>query len=92
MLDVVLAIGIFGVFVQLIAFALNLYERISTDNWFYIIANSFGCLFTIYYSIMTESLPFLVLEVVWGAFAFYKLGQKLSAPKRILKNKRRQKN
>lgn len=76
MIDIILSIGLLGAFIQLVAFVLNLLGRISHNSFSYISANAFGCVFTSYYALMTNALPFLVLEVVWGAFAFYKLAGK----------------
>ncbi|NYZ60839.1 hypothetical protein H0O01_04050 [Candidatus Micrarchaeota archaeon] len=75
-IDLILAVGLFGAFIQLFAFVLNILGKISYNSFSYISANAFGCVFTSYYALMTGSIPFLVLEVVWGAFAFYKLAGK----------------
>lgn len=77
MLDFLLVIGLFGAFIQLVAFVLNLLGRISYESVPYISANAFGCIFTSYYALMTNALPFLMLEIVWGSAAFYKLFGKL---------------
>ena len=73
MLDFILAMGLFGAFIQLVAFILNILGKISYDSFPYISANAFGCIFTSYYALLTGAIPFLILEIVWGSFAFYKL-------------------
>ncbi len=76
MIDIILAIGLLGALMQLVAYALNQFGKISPESIPYISANAFGCIFTSYYALMTNALPFLILEIVWGSFAFYKLAGK----------------
>ncbi|MFA5412443.1 MAG: hypothetical protein WC350_03820 [Candidatus Micrarchaeia archaeon] len=73
MIDIILAVGLFGAFIQLLAYVLNLFGKISHEAIPYISANAFGCILTSYYAITTQDFPFLLLEMVWGAAAFYKL-------------------
>jgi len=78
MLDLILAIGLFGAFMQLVAYALNIFGKISHESVSYIFANAFGCVLTSYYAVSTQDFPFLILEIVWGSVAFYKLSGKLA--------------
>lgn len=73
MFDLLLAIGLLGALILLAAFVLNLAGKISHESIPYISMNAFGCVLTAYYALATDSPPFLILEVAWGGFAFYKL-------------------
>ena len=77
MFDLILAVGLIGASMQLVAYALNIFGKISHESVSYISANAFGCILTSYYAISTQDFPFLILEIVWGAVAFYKLFMKL---------------
>jgi len=81
MLDFILAIGLLGAFMQLVAYALNIFGKISHESVSYISANAFGCILTSYYAITMQDLPFLILEIAWGSVAFYKLFGKFSMKK-----------
>lgn len=73
MIDIILAVGLLGAFMQLVAYALNIFGRISHESISYISANAFGCILTSYYAISMQDIPFLLLEMVWGGAAFWKL-------------------
>lgn len=77
MIDIILAVGLIGAFMQLSAYVLNLFGRISHESIPYISSNAFGCILTSYYAVSTQDIPFLLLEIVWGAAAFWKLFGKL---------------
>jgi hypothetical protein len=77
MIDLILAVGLIGAFMQLAAYVLNLFGKISHESIPYISSNAFGCILTSYYAVSTQDFPFLILEIVWGAAAFYKLFGKL---------------
>jgi len=81
MLDFILAVGLLGASMQLVAYALNIFGKISHESIRYISANAFGCVLTSYYAISTQDLPFLILEITWGSVAFYKLAGKFSKKK-----------
>jgi len=81
MIDLILAVGLLGAFMQLVAYALNIFGKISHESIRYISANAFGCVLTSYYAISTQDFPFLILEIVWGSVAFYKLFGKVSKKK-----------
>ncbi len=78
MLDIILAIGLLGALIQLAAFVLNLFGKISHESVRYISANALGCVLTSYYAITMQDIPFLLLEIAWGSAAFYKLFQKFA--------------
>jgi hypothetical protein len=65
-------VGFFGAFIQLVAFVLNLRGKLSHDSNYYAGANAVGCCMTASYAYITGDVPFLMLEVTWGLFAFHK--------------------
>jgi hypothetical protein len=67
---------------QLVAYALNQFGKISHESVSYVSANAFGCVLTSYYAVSTQDFPFLILEIVWGSVAFCKLFAKFSKRKR----------
>jgi len=66
-------IGTTGLLLLLSAFVLNLLKRLGTDSVTYYILNVVGCVLLSYYAIVINSIPFLILESVWGLFAIFKL-------------------
>jgi hypothetical protein len=58
-------IGSIGVFILLLAFALNLLDKIKTDSVSYIIMNIIGAGLACYASYLIKYIPFIVLEAVW---------------------------
>jgi len=64
--------GIIGMSLLLIAFFLNLFNIISQNSKTYILLNIFGSGLMIYYSVLLNSIPFLILNIVWTGFAAYK--------------------
>ena len=68
-----LYIGIAGMFLLLLAFALNLAKKLTQDAVAYIVLNILGAGLSVYYAIALDAVPFIILESVWGLFALYKL-------------------
>lgn len=66
-------IGTIGLLFLLVAFVLNLLKVSESDTMTYNILNIAGCLLLTFYAIKLNSIPFLILESVWGLFAVYKL-------------------
>jgi hypothetical protein len=58
-------IGSIGVFVLLLAFVLNLLNKISRDSLIYILMNIIGAGLACYASCLIKYLPFIILEGVW---------------------------
>ena len=58
-------IGSIGVFILLLAFILNLLNKISRDNIFYIVMNTIGAALACYASYLIYYIPFIILEGVW---------------------------
>lgn len=68
-----LAIGIIGMALILVAFIGDLFKKITEDFVIYNIINIVGALALAYYAYVLDSLPFLILELIWAIFAGYKL-------------------
>ena len=66
-------IGIFGVFLILLTYFLNLFNKISKDSYGYIIMNIAGAGMACLASIMINYIPFIVLEAVWGGVSIIAL-------------------
>lgn len=73
MTNIDLAIGIIGMALILIAFIGDLFKKITEDFVIYNIINIVGALALAYYAYALNSLPFLILELIWAIFAGYKL-------------------
>ena len=58
-------IGSVGVFILLLAFALNLLNKISRESVSYILMNIIGAGLACYASYLINYIPFIVLEAVW---------------------------
>jgi hypothetical protein len=71
--DINLVLGIAGMLLLLIAFALNLLRIKTEDSRAYILLNIFGAGISTYYAVALNAIPFVILESVWGLFAIYKL-------------------
>ena len=72
-MDVNTIVGIVGLLFILVAFALNLSHKLTvkskTYNWMNVLGS--GCL--AYYSWFLGSVPFFILQIVWGLLSFTKL-------------------
>ncbi len=73
MTDFDFAIGVIGMALILSAFIGDLFKKITEDFAVYNIMNIAGALALAYYAYTLNSLPFLVLELIWAIFAGYKL-------------------
>ena len=58
-------IGSIGVFILLIAFALNLLHKISRESILYILMNIVGGSLACYASYLISYVPFIILESIW---------------------------
>ncbi len=61
-----LTIGIAGMVVILVAYLLELFEKVSPKNKGYIIANIIGSALLIIYAWFLNSIPFIILNAVWA--------------------------
>ena len=73
MYDINLIIGIIGMLLLLLAFALNLLKRVTEQSFSYILLNIIGAGTSTYYAYTLNAVPFIILEAVWALFAVYKL-------------------
>lgn len=60
------AIGIIGVGLLLVAFFLNIFKILSHETKAYAIINIIGGVLACYYSWISGTIPFVVLEGVWA--------------------------
>ena len=58
-------IGSVGVSVLLLAFVLNLLNKISRENIIYILMNCIGGALACFASYLIQYIPFIILEAVW---------------------------
>ena len=58
-------IGSVGVSVLLLAFVLNLLNKISRENIIYILMNCIGAALACFASYLIHYIPFIILEAVW---------------------------
>ncbi len=71
-------IGFFGVTLLLIAFLLNLFNKLHKDNLVYILLNIVGAGIACLASVLINYVPFIILEGTWtlvsiiGLINFYK--------------------
>lgn len=69
-MDPVTILGIFGATLILIGFAMNQFGIWKTTSISYDSINLAGGLVLIYYAVLIESLPFIILNGVWTLVAF----------------------
>ena len=58
-------IGSMGVFILLLAFILNLLNKISRESLSYIVMNVSGAALACYASYLINYIPFIILEGIW---------------------------
>ena len=73
MSDATIIIGTAGMLCLLVAFVLDLFKKLDQDSVRYNLLNVIGAALLTYYAYMLRSVPFAVLEGIWGLFALYKL-------------------
>jgi hypothetical protein len=66
-------IGVFGLLMILMAFAFNLFHFLSQRSIPYNLLNILGSAMLAYYAIILSSIPFLILQIVWGLLSIIKL-------------------
>lgn len=67
--------GSVGVFILLLAFVLNLLDKISRESMTYILMNIIGAGLACYASYLIHYVPFIILEGVWTAVSMIALLQ-----------------
>lgn len=68
-------IGFIGVTILLIAFFLQLIDKISKDHYPYILMNLFGAALSCFASVLLKYWPFIVLEGTWTLVSVWGLLQ-----------------
>ncbi|MDP4267869.1 MAG: hypothetical protein Q8880_10610 [Bacteroidota bacterium] len=58
-------VGTIGVTILLVAYFLNLTDKISKDGFIYLFLNFLGAAIACLASILLKYLPFIILEIVW---------------------------
>ena len=71
MIDYFEIIGIIGLVVVLISFALNHWKLITTNGFRYNAGNFIGGVMLGVYANKIGSIPFLIMEFAWAAIALY---------------------
>ena len=66
-------VGSIGVFILLLAFVLNLLNKVSRESLVYILMNIIGASLACYASYLISYLPFIILEGVWTAVSLIAL-------------------
>ena len=66
-------IGSIGVIFMLIAFFLNIFDKLHNDHPFYIVCNLIGSSMACYASLRIEYYPFVVLEGTWALVSLWAL-------------------
>ncbi len=62
-------VGIAGSALVLVAFLLNQSNRLKNSSVVYDFLNFLGSLLLLIYAIYTNSLPFIIVNIVWGLFS-----------------------
>lgn len=68
-MDFVLLTGVAGATIILVAFMLNQLNIWRNDTFSYDLANFIGSSILIYYAVLLDSLPFIILNSVWALFS-----------------------
>ena len=71
MVDLVTVIGVLGLVIILFVFILNQIKKLSAESIIYDSANFVGAALLAYYAFAIGSIPFLILQIVWGGFSLY---------------------
>lgn len=72
-----LIIGSAGAFLVLFAFVMNQTNRWKNDNIMYDFVNALGSIFLVIYALSSMSIPFIIINVVWGTLSLKDVAVKL---------------
>ncbi len=72
-------IGSLGVALLLLAFLLNLFKRLRSDGYPYLLLNLVGAALACYSSYLISFMPFVVLEGTWAVVAAVQLARTIHA-------------
>lgn len=75
--------GIVGAAIILILFILNQSNKLKNDNIYYDTFNFVGSVMLMIFAIMTNSLPFIILNFVWALFSAKDIVAKFLKNKKI---------
>ena len=78
--------GSVGVFILLLAFVLNLLNKLSRDSISYIVMNIIGAALACYASYLINYIPFIILEGVWTIVSVIALVRYEKKAKRFMLN------
>jgi multisubunit Na+/H+ antiporter MnhB subunit len=68
-----LMVGVAGMILILLAFILNVFQRLGSHTTEFLVLNLVGSVLLLAYAAMLPSPPFLVLNAVWSAVALWGL-------------------
>ncbi|MDQ6985607.1 MAG: hypothetical protein Q9M91_02260 [Candidatus Dojkabacteria bacterium] len=74
---ITLIIGVSGATIVLVAFLMNQLNKWTNDNIKYDFLNFLGSLLLVIYALLLGSVPFLVLNTIWGGFSLIDVIKKL---------------
>jgi hypothetical protein len=66
-------LGFLGVFQILLAYFLNVFKKVNTNDLLFILLNLIGAFMACIASILLNYMPFVVLEGIWTIVSFYSL-------------------
>lgn len=72
-------LGFIGVAMILVAYVLNIFEKVSTKDNVFILLNLFGAGIACFASILLNYIPFIILEGVWTLISLISIIKKYSA-------------
>ena len=70
-------LGALGVFQILLAYLLNLSQKVKTSDWSFILLNTIGAVMACLASVLLEYWPFIILEGVWMLVSIISFFKKL---------------
>lgn len=74
-------IGFFGVGLILLAYFLNLYNKLDNENPLYIWINLIGAILAFISSVLIKSVPFAILEGTWAVVSLVALVRRIKLGK-----------
>jgi len=77
-MDTTTLIGVIGAGLLLIAFIANELGKLDAEAFAYDLINLIGAAFLVWYAVLLNSIPFLVLEGIWALVSFRDVFKKLA--------------
>jgi hypothetical protein len=81
-LSLIDALGWVGAIILLVAYTLNILQKLETDSSYFLSINLLGALLLTINAYSTESYPFLVVNLFWVLVSTYQLAKKISERKK----------